>query len=259
MTFILTAKNISDIKAHTIRDFPKEACGLIVDGDYLPCFNYATDPNKDFTIAAALQVKLKTDGKKIEAVVHSHPGGPLFPTDSDMIGQLATGVPWVLIATDGEITSTPEIWGGNAEIAPILGRSFMHGIRDCYSLARDTYGLGKEKLAQQSVLWPLESIILPEFPRADGWWGDTKKLGQTLYVDNFKKAGFVEIPREEAKPGDAFLMKIRSLTLNHCGILTSDGTIIHHLPGRLSHRTPAGIWARAAEIWVRYKGTSGAS
>jgi len=259
MSFALTRANIDDINAHALRDYPKEACGLIVDGAYLPCFNYAADPAADFVIAPEIQVKIRSQGKKIDAVVHSHPNGPLFPSEQDMRGQLSTALPWVLVATDGVRVSPPEIWGDGVEVAPIIGRSFMHGIRDCYALARDVYRLGRDKLAVQGIDWPLEPVSFPDYPRADGWWGDAKKLGQTLYVDNFRKAGFVEIPREHARPGDGFLMRIKSLTLNHCGVLTSDGMIIHHLPGRLSLRTPAGIWARAAEIWVRYQGPGDAS
>jgi len=259
MSFALTPANIEDIKAHARRDYPNEACGLIVDGAYVPCQNVASSPEKDFVIAAAMQVNLKAAGKTIQAVVHSHPNGPFFPSAADMKGQMETNLPWVLVATDGKDVSPPEVWGGDAPLAPVLGRSFLHGIRDCYSLCRDVYGLGKAELAKQGVNWSLDPIVLPDFARDDSWWGDPKTLKESLYVENYQKAGFVQIPRESCQPGDAFMMSIRAKTPNHAGVLCSDGLILHHLPGRLSGRMPAGLWARAAEIWLRYEGKPHAS
>lgn len=259
MSFVLSLEHITAIKAHALAEYPNEACGLIVDGEYMPCVNMATDPTKDFVIPAALQVTLRGLGKTIQMVIHSHPGGPRFPTATDMRSQIDSGVPWGLVATDGEIVSPVETWGFRDVPCPIIGREFMHGIRDCYSLVRDVYRLGKYRLADQGIQWPLESISIPDFAREDNWWGDARRPGETLYIDNFEKQGFVRIPLSEAKPGDGFLMKIRSQTLNHAGVLCSDGMILHHLPQRLSRREPAAIWGRAADVWVRYEGKSSAS
>lgn len=253
---ILTPQNIKDLNAHAIREFPKESCGLIVDGDYMPCFNYASKPEEDFSISGAVQSSLIIAGKKIEAVVHSHPNGPYFPSQLDMQGQIDTALPWVLVATDGALVSPPEIWGADTPVPAILGRTFMHGIRDCYSLARDVFKLGKVELAKQGVEWPFDPIVIHEYPRKDGWWGSHKKPDQDLYAENFMKEGFVRIQREEARPGDGFLMKIHSERLNHAGLLLTGGLLVHHLPTRLSRREPAGIWARAADIWVRYEGNN---
>ncbi len=68
------------------------------------------------------------------------------------------------------------------------------------------------------------------------------------------KHGWTEIRREDAQPGDCFLAKIRSDKFNHAGVLVSRDLIMHHLPGRMSRREPAGIWARQAGRWLRYAG-----
>lgn len=248
----LTAELIAAINKHALAEFPKECCGLIAGGLYFPCQNIADDPQKDFVIAPGAQVAVVQSGRVIEAVVHSHPNGPLFPSEADMKGQLFTKLPWVLVATDGEKVSPPEIWGDGLEIVPVLGRSFMHGVRDCYSLVRDVFRLGKEGMAAQGIDWPFPSIILPDFARTDGWWGDTQKVNQSLYEDNFALAGFKRITREQARAGDAMLIKMRAKTPNHSALLLADGTILHHLPMRLSGRVAAGMWAHAADAWLRY-------
>jgi proteasome lid subunit RPN8/RPN11 len=252
-----------DAKAHARDCYPEESCGLIVSGKYLRCDNIAEpaanhiEEDKDcacrlcaFEIDPKLFVRYSAE---IDFVVHSHPNGPRFPSQADMEGQLLTAKPWAIFALDEErVSDAPVILGG--EIAPLLGREFMHGVTDCYAVIKDAYALGKDKLAEQGILdWPFDPIELPEFPRADAWWegkGD-------LYLDNFAKAGFVET-REQPRPGDVFLMSIRSSKLNHGGILAGDDLIVHHLPSRLSRREPAGLWGRQAAKWLRYTGASNA-
>ena len=57
----------------------------------------------------------------------------------------------------------------------------------------------------------------------------------------------------QVKPGDVFLAKVRSNKLNHGGVMTSDGRILHHLPHRLSSRENSSLWARGAHLWIRYE------
>lgn len=254
MSFVLTSEQIAAINKHALAEYPKECCGLIASGIYFPAQNVATNPEQDFVIPAGLQVGLHAAGHKIEAVVHSHPNGPLYPSEADMKGQLEMGVPWALVTTDGEAVTRPEIWGDAVAIPPLIGRTFMHGIRDCYSLVRDVYRLGKEGMKTQSIEWPLDPILLPDFARNDGWWGDARALGQTLYDDNFRACGFRRITREKARPGDALLIKIRSQTANHAAVLMTDGTILHHLPMRYSAREPVAHWGAAADAWLHYEG-----
>ena len=250
-----------DAKEHAREVYPEESCGLVVAGKYIRCDNIADDPGKhqednpdcscrlcSFEISPKVYAAY---GDKIEMVVHSHPDGPLFPSQADMEGQQLTGKPWAIVALDDErVADKPTIFGG--PIPPLLGREFMHGVTDCYAVIKDAYALGKDKLAEQGINdWPFDPIELPEFPRADAWWegeGD-------LYEQNFRKAGFEET-LEPPQPGDVFLMSIRSSKLNHGGILVGDGLIVHHLPSRMSRREPAGLWGRQAAKWLRYKGAT---
>lgn len=256
---------IADAKAHAKKAYPLEACGVIVDGRYHPMTNAAADPakheegNKDclcqrcsFAIDPVELAKLLGD-RDLQGVFHSHPDGPFYPSALDMQQQMAMNIPWVIIATDGERVGDPVEFGDTLPIAPLLGRKFMHGVFDCYSLVRDVFRLGKEGMADFDPAWPYEAVTLYNLPREDNWWSN----GQNFYLEGFEKAGFRRIEMSEARPGDAFLCRVpddRIPVPNHAGVLLSNSLIIHHLPGetRVSRREPVGGWGRLAEMWLRF-------
>jgi proteasome lid subunit RPN8/RPN11 len=250
-------------KAHARAEYPRESCGLIVKGVYVPCENRAADPKHhvDETDCACQLCRFVIDPQmlvkhrgEIDVVVHSHPNGPVFPSTADAASQIASGLTWALIALDEERISAPLVWGGTTPIAPIIGREFMHYTADCYTLIHDVFALGREALAAQDVDWPLDPIDLPLYPRDDAWWTGKDDF---YNVEPFK-IGFREVAASEARPGDVFLMSIRSDKMNHGGVLLGGGLILHHLPNRLSRREPAGIWGRQVSRWIRYEGTSDA-
>jgi proteasome lid subunit RPN8/RPN11 len=245
---MLSADVIHAAQAHARAEYPRESCGLVVDGTYRPMANLAEDPTKNFRIAPAAWMM-----NKIEAVLHSHPNGPFYPSKTDMEGQLQSQVPWGIIALDDERVGEALMWGDSLPIKPILGREFMHGITDCYSTLRDVFRLGREKLLEQDIAgWPLDPIVLPEVPRDDCWWDGA----DDLYAAHFSQFGFRPISVDQARGGDVFLMKMRSQKFNHAGVLTDEGLIIHHLVNRLSRREPAGVWGRAAGLWIRHEASN---
>jgi cell wall-associated NlpC family hydrolase len=225
---------IEAAKAHAVAEYPKEACGFIAAGVYHPCANIAPDPVKDFVIAEAEWFPFRDT---LEAVVHSHTNGQIYPSERDMAQQLATDVPWIILAlNESGSFHEPVVWGDSLPEAPLLERPFVWGVFDCYTLVRDYY--------RQA-----HGLVLPQVPREDGWW----RNGQDLYQDYLKKMGFQVIDRSKARPGDGFLIAIESKgVLNHAGILVENSMILHHLPNRLSRREPAGIWAYGADLWVRH-------
>ena len=224
-----------EIEKHALLAFPKECCGLIVDDGYFPYPNLAPNPEEDFELP--IEVWSNWEGKGIiKAVVHSHPNAPTRPSARDMQSQIDTNVPWVIVSTDGTLVTQPVIFGDPEAVSDLIGRPFLHGVTDCYSLIRDYY---KIKLAKE----------IPEFPRNDEWW----LQDQDLYTTGFEKAGFVEIPKHEVKVHDVFMITIRAKVINHAGILVEDELFLHHLPNRASRREPAGIWASHVDRWVRHK------
>lgn len=186
---------------------PHECCGFIVNGRFEPAFNFSRDPENYFNMRG-----LPDD---VQAVVHSHPNGPFYPSKADMMQQITSALPWGIAAFDDEKEEV--FWfGGCTHNVQLLGRGFRHGVTDCYSLIRDFY---------KSVL----NLTLREFPREWEWWQNTGDL----YDDGFTRAGFHEIPINSLKPGDVILMGIRSNVSNHAAIYLGDGMILHHTSGRI--------------------------
>lgn len=237
---LFSAKAIDEAKRHARREFPKESCGLIVSGEYVPCHNYADDPLSDFMISPTAYLRASKEGT-IEAVVHSHPNGQPFPSALDMEQQIQTAVPWLIFPLNDSVVLDPVAFGDQLPVAPLLGRPFVWGVFDCYSLIRDYYKLHY-------------AISLPNVPREDEWWN----RGQDLYRDHLAPAGFRVIDRRDAKPGDGFLCKFLSAdVLNHAGLLIENDQILHHLPARVSRREASGIWGNAADLWVRHEALNG--
>lgn len=224
-----------NIQQHALSSYPNSSHGFIAGNVY-----HRLETGQ--TIAS---------GHDVQALVHSKPDGEAWPNEDDMRRQMEACVPFGIVSTNGTDVSTPVFWGDGLPITDLIGRSFVHGVWDCYSLVRDAYRLGSRGMSAQGMSdWELPPVMLSEFPRSDNWWSSD----QDLYADNFKEQGFKIIDMEEARPGDAFISKIRSDKLNHAGVLVADNTILHHLPGRMSRRESAGMWARFAEFWIRYTG-----
>jgi proteasome lid subunit RPN8/RPN11 len=232
---------LTAIRAHGEHEYPRESCGLVIDGDYYGIKNGHPDPTHHFFIDPEIVATYRKYGT-IQAVIHSHPD-PLpddqrmhlsmaGPSRADMAAQIACGIPFGIVTVDRGNAGDVYFWGDGLEPLELLGRPFRHGVTDCYSLVRDYY-MTEHK------------ITLPEVPRDDRWWD----LGQSLYLDHFEAAGFTVLGGREAlsqlRPGDGLLASIRSSVPNHAAIYVGDGLILHHLPKRLSAREPASAFTSA--------------
>lgn len=194
--------------------YPKEACGFLVNGVLVPITNISEDPTNGFVMCPK-EVAEVLDRCEPEAVYHTHPDETATPSDHDLarINRADTPLPW-LIASWPEAEVTLTLPRGQS---PLIGRKFTHGVEDCYTLIRDFYKL---KLG----------INLYNYQRQDEWW----EKGQNLYLENYKGEGFYEVPLEEIQYGDMLLMQVMSDTTNHAATYLGDGSILHHLYGRLS-------------------------
>jgi proteasome lid subunit RPN8/RPN11 len=228
---------LAAIREHAEKDFPKEACGVVIvrrgKQVYVPCANCAIDPGEHFLIAPAEYAAAEEAGEVIR-VVHSHPNLSPQPSEADKVGCEASGVPWLII--NWPTGRTVEFAPSGYE-APLVGRSFHHGILDCYSLVRDYY--------RREV-----GLEIPDMAREAHWW----IKGQNLYADNFTAFGFVEIEPEQLCCHDALLMQVASPVINHAAIYVGDNMIIQHCAGRLSSRDVyGGGWQRATRKVLRHK------
>lgn len=235
-------------RAHVLARYPEEACGVLVDGSFIPCQNVSENPRKHFRIAAEELVRIGMERGRVEAVLHSHPFDrrsppkwpAAWPSHHDMVQWLKGDVPWGITATEGE-NIDPLIWLNESEIAPLEGREFVHGVWDCYATVRDWYRLAK-------------GLTIPNFPRAMDWW----EAGANHYEENFEKAGFKEITRAEADVGDAMLIRVRAPVINHAAVITGNNVILHHLFHRYSGFDRFDRWERFAAKFVRYVGVPNA-
>lgn len=222
-------ETIAAINAHAESEYPRECCGLVIvtkgREKYIPCRNAAAG-TEHFILPAEDYAEAETQGEII-AVVHSHPDVSSAPSQADKVACEASGLAWHIVRVDqmdgvpvaGEMVMIEPV----GYVAPLVGRTFSHGVLDCYQLIVDWY---KQE----------RNITLKQFPRADDWWNDGSS---DLYTEGFPQAGFAAIENgEQPEIGDVILMQIRSNNgvPNHAGIYIGHGLMLHHLYGRLSSR-----------------------
>ena len=238
------ATTLRDIRLHAESEYPCEACGLIAGGKYRPCKNKADDPGMHFIIDPVDQILCEQYGP-IEAVIHSHvvqhsdPIQNNWPSLTDQEEQIKSGDPWGICVVINGRAQEPYFWGDSLPVAHYLGRPFIHGVYDCYSLIRDYYR--KE-----------HAITFSPYARAWGWWDETP--GADLYSRNFANEGFSSVSFEELRPGDVVLGTVLSSNVvNHGGVYLGNSLFMHHLVGRESKQSPIGQWKKLIRHYLRHE------
>lgn len=243
----LTEMLKAGILAHAEECFPLECCGVIVDDYYVPCRNIS--PHQDQFEIHPEDLASVEDVGQIRAYVHSHPNASARASELDMLQIELHQKPWVICAYPDIEFQVYEPCGYQA---PLIGRNYIHGIQDCYSIVRDFY---EREL----------DIHLIDFERQDKWW--ESKEGQSLYMEGFGRAGFIEV--KEPQYGDVMLCRIgRTEHVNHAVIWLGGKTdfkseeseacigssiILHHPYGRKSMREVFGQqWQERVAKVVRY-------
>lgn len=227
---------LSAVLKHALQTPERECCGLVVvpygHPIYRPCRNIA-ESSTEFVIHPEDYVKCEREG--IVAVVHSHLHNSPEPSMADLVGCEKTGLPWLIVALPS---------GSYKQIepvefkAPLIGRPFVAGVLDCFSLARDYYAL--------------QGIEVPDFQRTAAWWDKGEDL---LTPENFQKAGFRVVTNGSLEKDDGIIMQNGATNVpNHVAVYLGDGLMLHHSGNALSCRTPyGGYWQKNTNFIVRHE------
>jgi proteasome lid subunit RPN8/RPN11 len=266
---MLTAPPREDLKAAIAvacrAQFPREACGFIVstrggkDMTVVPCQNVSATPLEHFRIRPSDFQAVEDRGGNIELVWHSHPNAKAEATLADKTCVEQHGIPFLIYALPADLWDFYAPTGWKADL---IGRPFVFGVLDCYTLVRDYYA---------SI-----GIEIPDFYREDNFWEPLKEIVRdgkpvqlrtllpgkvigpplNLYVDNYEKAGFVRVGK--LAPNDVILMRLQHYAINHAGIYLGEGMMLHHPPKSISNKIPfrlgtSSFYVRTAEMYFRHK------
>lgn len=224
-----------DFQTHAKESYPNECVGYVKDGVYQRLINTHPQPDKHFRIPIDLFLTVNPD-----MVLHSHPhhGQPHsnWPSLADLECFYAhPQCKWGILATDGVECSDLVLFDDNNP-ADLVGREYIWGVQDCYSVIRDWYKINRR-------------IILKNYPRD---YHMHQSGDKTYYEDKFADAGFVEVGVNDIQIGDVLLLSINTRHVNHAAIVIGEDTILHHWVNRLSDTDSLSKWLRATKRVVRY-------
>tara|TARA_R100000773_G_scaffold34396_1_gene29357 strand:- start:1678 stop:2379 length:702 start_codon:yes stop_codon:yes gene_type:complete len=212
--------------AHAKEQDPKESCGLLLNirgkERYYPCRNLSMTNHQCFILDPEDYVKADNTGE-ITAIVHSHPVTPPIPSQADKISCEQSNLPWYIV------NPKTEQWGfykPEGYKPPILGRPWVWGVTDCWSLVVDWY---KEE----------KGIKLLDYKRPTT---PEEFLENPVFEKYLPSRGFRLLePNEKLIDGDVLAMSIFGQGLNHVAIFLN-GDVLHHLTDRLSCIEPYSEW-----------------
>lgn len=237
-------RTLAAMQRHAMADYPNEAVGIVISSGgaelYIPCTNTAEAPRFGFALSPEEYAAAEDKGE-ILFICHSHPDDSSKPTEHDKIMCEASGHPWIILGLHKDPIfelHEPETLLPCGYRAPLIGRPFIHGVLDCYSLIKDYLD------------WEM-NVMLPEYDRKNNWWADGKL---DLYREHMEEHS-VPVSFTDLRKGDIILMQIRAPVTNHSGVYLGDGTMLHHMYSMLSMRVPyGGTWLEKTTDLRRPKG-----
>ena len=199
------------IKQATFASYPNEMCGFLTEQSFIAVPNIADDPAKTFKISLEDQSKWFKDAT---AIVHSHCRAPRTPeildlrtpSVSDVKGQKATNIPWLIVGCESYTVSEP-LQIPRVRSNEYLNRRFMWFVNDCYTLVQDWYYFELGITLKDYVL--------------DAEYTDIRRLAD-LFTPYIADYGFVEVNLKELQRGDLLLVDNMGFANNHLIIYTGN-------------------------------------
>jgi proteasome lid subunit RPN8/RPN11 len=236
------------IKAAAAERFPREACGVVIqtaDGQFfIECENTHPKPLQHFKISE-VEWDLAEQRGAIICIWHTHPNARPEASWDDKATAEAWEIPALIYATPAD---SWDYYQPNGWEAPLLGRPFVFGVFDCWTLCVDHY---RQKLG----------IKLPYFQTEYGWWhhqrdasGETILKAPEIAIGNIDAAGFHVV--NELQVNDVVLMRPIHGAACHCGIWLGDGHLMHHFEGLkseiIAYQPGVGFYGKATEYFCRH-------
>lgn len=214
------------VKAHAMREFPNECCGLICVNNVgvvtvVPCENKAFNKRDRFVIDPHAQEEAEQNYGYIVAFYHSHMDEVEKPdrnhlSREDLDISFEAGLPALLYVypQDTWHYSMPSTY----KPADLIGRPFVWGIWDCYASVRDWY-LMKRGVKLNDYFAPQESDLSADF----GYEGH-------IVAD----PNFEDVAVEDLKEGDVIIFKIKSKFCNHSAVYLGGNQFFHQPINKMS-------------------------
>lgn len=226
------------IAEHGKRAAPGEACGAILEGDRgrleaVPLRNVHEQPERCFRMDGEEWVRLVAGGK-VRGYYHSHPEGAAEFSPADIAFAEECALPCYLyhVPSDELLAYSPTGWA-----PPLIGRPYMAGVNDCFSLVRDWH---RQETGIELQMPPRTSEMM------------VRGLPNLLEV---VEANSLVRVTGSPRRGDIILMHLRPRrpVPNHCAVHLGDGTILHQLLLEPSGRVPwGGYWEQVTAAILRH-------
>lgn len=250
----MDADVILQIRAHAAEVYPQECCGLVIEAEnrvlsVVKCTNQYPDipldeispknpvktSRNDFLIDPVDAFNASKRGK-IVAVYHSHPNGKAEFTAIDILASEETRFPYFVVEYPGTGWASYVPKGFQCEL---VGRPFIYGVYDCFTLVRDYYRL------------TFGLVFPPALYRDYGWWMAADS--HSFYLQGLEGLGFA-VTKDGLKKGDVVLIRYRAPSPNHLAVFVGDGFIMHHCSERKSELAPyGGAWEMNTVAVLRHK------
>lgn len=222
----MNAEIKAKIKEHALKESPNECCGFVCVNNMgqvtvLPCENIAHNKKGRFVIDPKMNLEAEKYGH-IAAFYHSH-ASEFLNEDQNKFSREDIDISYEACIPALLYVHPNDTWHFHVPSTyvpfDLLGRPFVWGIWDCYSLVRD-YKLIMDKVSMGYYFPPDDANTMSDFG----------------YEKLIAKEKFKEVTFDEMRKGDVIIFKIKSDFYNHSAIYLGGNEFMHQPINRMSSK-----------------------